>query len=223
MFILHHIKCGKIQPFFSLFKDNDKTQSNGNAKVKFNLSLIDNDLFIKFLKFNKHYSDLFESYLVEVDKNSISEENDNIDHVIAYKTLMNEIEKQNDILLYYTSFLIESFADQIINEIKSQRDLLKTVSFIKEFKKISVVFDSSNMIQMKKILYLKFLDLIYIDLIGDYWRALLDFGKYWEELVHTPHEKKNLIIYIGTQFCFFYLILLIQLNYYLNLIINHFK
>lgn len=201
----HHITKLENQQFVSLFnKENiiHMNEENDSKKVKFNISLIENNLFVKFLKFNDHYRELFESYMIESNKTAKTEQNENIERIIAYRTLMNEIQKQNDKVLNHSSYFLEGFTNQIIDEVKSQQNLLKTQSFIKTFKKISKVFNASNLMHLKKILYLKLLNLFYKDLIGHYWHVLTDFEKFWHELVHKPEDKKNLISYVTTKFCF---------------------
>lgn len=189
----HHISFKKNESYFSLFKSEVNFEERKKTP-KFNISLIDNDIFVHFLRINKHYAQIFSSIIKETKRNSIFEQNENIEKYIYFLTLINEIEKENDRILYQTSFELDAFADSLLNRIIFfQTNSPKKKSFIKLFKKVSNVFNKFNLIQMKKNLYLKILDHFHKDLIGDYWRVLVDFNKYWEELVNEPKEKKNLV------------------------------
>lgn len=189
----HHIKKKNIKPSYELFNNNYHIDISEEArKMKFNVSLLENDLFIKFLKFNNHYGKLFESFMIEIEKTSKSEQNENIEQVINYSALMNEIRSQNDRILYHASFLLDSYTNQILENFTDQPNKYKKKSFIKVFTKLSSVFDSINFVHAKKILYLKLLDLFYKDLIGHYWHVLEDFGRFWSELVNNPKEKLNM-------------------------------
>lgn len=188
-----------FQPFFSIFTNNEVIQTTNHQTndVDINILFLANESFVKFLKFNRHYGELFDSLILKSKEKIQSDQIRDFDKRIVCLTFMDEIRKQNDKFLYHSSFLLESFTNDILNDAKKQSNNLKNISFIQIFKRISKRFDYSNLFQMKKILYFKLVDLYCVDLIGSYWNVLVDFKNYWLEFVANHEKKKNVVTKYG--------------------------